>query len=136
MKSPEEIMRDFFAQCPFMEKSSIGINYLGACGKEYSIETVPTDTLIKKYVDGGEVRQYVFVLASREYFDAESSEGAQAARFYERLTQWIEEKNRLGEIPQLGEESLSLSAQSRGYLYAVRGNTARFQIQCRLIYRK
>lgn len=136
MCSSSEKIREFFSRCPLLSGGEINVNYLGTGGKAYSIETVPSAPVVKKYVDGGEVRQYVFVFASREYFDCEELENMDTARFYEELAEWIEEENKNGGLPLLGKESLSLTAETLGYLYSVRGNTARFQIQCRLIYRK
>ncbi len=132
-----ESVRRFFEECPLLEGGRINVNYLGSRGGEFSIECVPAEPVVKRYVDGGCVRQYVFLFASREYYDCDELESMNTALFYEELSRWIEEKNKRGELPEIdGGRAESLEAETMGYLYSVRGNTARFQIQCRLKYRK
>ena len=81
--------------------------------------------------------QYVFVFASREYYDGDREENSDAARFYEELSDWIEERNRSGRLPVLSEgQALRLETQSGGYVLSDKAGTARYQIQMRLIYSK
>ena len=131
-------LKDFFEECPLLEGGRINVNYLGPKKADYSIEGVPSDPVIRRYVDGATLRQYVFVFASREYYDEDQLQNMDTARFYEELGAWIEEKNSRGELPLLkdGCRALILEVSTGGYILSARSGSARFQLQCRLIYRK
>ena len=131
-------LKAFFEECPLLENGRINVNYLGPEKADYSIENVPAAPVVRRYVDGAEVRQYVFVFASREWSDEDRLTNMDTARFYEELGGWIEERNRSGALPLLenGMSALKLEAASGGYVLSAKGGTARFQLQCRLVYRK
>lgn len=131
-------LKAFFEECPLLENGRINVNYLGTKRADYSIESVPSDPVVKRYVDGASLRQYVFVFASREFYDEDQLQNMDTARFYEELGAWIEEKNSSGELPLLedGCRALKLEVSAGGYILSAKAGTARFQLQCRLIYRK
>ena len=131
-------IKAFFEGCPLLENGRINVNYLGRRKADYSIESVPSEPVIRRYVDGTTLRQYVFVFASREFYDEDQLQNMDTARFYEELGAWIEEKNRGGELPLLdgGSRALRLEVSTGGYILSSKPGTARFQLQCRLVYRK
>ncbi len=138
MASIIDSLKDFFAQCPLLEGAWLNVNYLGKNSGDYSLEGLPTSPAIKKYVDGGELRQYAFVFASREYYDEDRLRNTETAEFYERLCAWIEKKNSARELPALedGLTAQRLEVTDTGFVAAAAMGSARFQLQCRLIYRK
>lgn len=131
-------LRDFFEECPLLKDGKINVNYLGSRGEDYSIEAVPSSPVVKRYVDGGELRQYVFVFASREFYDEDRLRNMDTARFYEELCGWIESRSAAGQLPLLddGLTAERLEVTATGYAADANAASARFQIQCRLIYRK
>ena len=132
-----ESLKAFFEECPLLRDGFINVNYLGAKKADYSIESVPSEPVIRRYVDGGSLRQFVFVFASREYYDEDQLRNMDTARFYEELGAWIEERCRARRLPALTEgTALKLEVTAGGYLLSDKAGTARFQLQCRLIYRK
>ena len=52
--------------CPLVSGKKINVNYLGEKPQRYTIESVPSTPIIKKYSDGGTQRQYLWVFSSRE----------------------------------------------------------------------
>ena len=66
-----KILRNYFAECTLLQSGRLNFDYLGIEPVEYTIETVPTEPILKKYVDGSTIRQYPFVFASRESFGAD-----------------------------------------------------------------
>lgn len=103
-----------------------------------TIEQVPGNPLIKRYVDGGEMRQMLFVLASREEYSQQDWKQIAVADFYEKLQDWFEAQNNTKAFPLIGEglSALRFEATSGGYLMSSDMKTARYQIQCRLVYYK
>lgn len=131
-------LREFFEECPLLKNGKINVNYLGSRGADYSIEAVPSSPVVKRYVDGGEIRQYAFVFASREFYDEDRLHNMDIARFYEELCSWIENRSASGQLPKLedGFAAERIEIAATGYIAGANASSARFQIQCRLIYRK
>lgn len=133
---------EFIKECPLLKNSkgggTINVNYLGENAPKYSIDVMTVNPVIRRYPDGGEQRQFLFVLASREAYDRETLANMDVARFYEEFGEWIEEQNHKRKFPKMdkGCTPVSIQVTSSGYLFAVDNKTARFQIQCKLIYNK
>lgn len=124
--------------CPLVDGAKINVNYLGEKARRYTLEQEPVSYIIKRYTDGGSVRQLVFVFASRELFGEEERENLEISRFYEELAEWFDKTSEDGILPELaeGKTALRLEALTGGYLISNDQRTARYQIQCRLIYRQ
>ena len=60
-------LRTYIRKCPALRKYNkavkVNVDYLEDKPTTYSIEEVPSDVVIQKYVDGSSKRQYVFVFA-------------------------------------------------------------------------
>ena len=63
-----EEIRDFLKREGLLKNGKIGVNYLSEKPLHYTVDEVPTDPVIKRYTDGGSLRQCLFVIASREEF--------------------------------------------------------------------
>lgn len=133
-----DCIREYFKTCPLLKKGKINVNYLGEQPVAYTIEQVPSDPMIKRYSDGASQRQCLFVFASREYYDNDVLGNMDMAKFYEELAEWVEGQSEAGVLPVLGEgyQSLDMRTNTSGYLMSADAQTARFQIQMRLIYYK
>lgn len=131
-------VRTFLKTCPLLKGGKINVNYLGEKPARYSVDTVPTDPVIKKYASGDSLRQFLFVFASRECYDENELENMDTAKFYEEFGAWIEEQEKNGVYPELadGLRPARIEVLTSGYLFDSDERTARFQIQCRLIYYK
>ena len=133
---------EFIKGCPLLKNSKSGgvinVNYLGENAPKYSIDVMTVNPIIKKYPDGGSQRQFLFCLASRETYDRETLANMDIARFYEEFGDWIEKQNHTRNFPVMDEgcTPTSIQVNSSGYLFAADNKTARFQIQCRLVYNK
>ena len=103
----------------------------------YSVDTVPCQELVKRYLGGDSLRQFQFVVASRRFYDQNIAENLENLGFFEELCDWIEERSRRRELPELGEgkTAVCLTVTSNAYPFTVADNgTARYQIQLRLEY--
>ena len=85
-----EAIRNYICTCPFLKDGKIGVDYLGDSPREYTIDSVPSSEIIKTYVDGGTLRQCLFIFASREAY------GPTARKNLENIPIWGRTKSRSG----------------------------------------
>lgn len=132
-------LRDYIRKCPCLEKFNnavrVNVNYLAADTTTYTIEEVPTEPILKKYLDGSSKRQYNFIFASRESYGSDVLQNINNSGFYEEFVNWIESNE---ELPILGDnlEALKVEVLTSAYVITVTEDTARFQIQLSLKYMK
>lgn len=132
-------LRAYMLACPLLEDlKKLNVDYLGTGDPgEYSIDTVPADPIVKRYADGGAVKQYLFVFASKEFYGSDPLEQLDRLGFYENLQEWFEQMTESGTLPVLdgGRTSISLETLTSGYIFdSSETNKARYQIQARLKY--
>lgn len=116
----------------------VNVNYLEPSPDTYSIEEIPIEPILKKYVNGDSIRQYAFIFTSREPYGVDVLQNIDNSGFYEDLANEIEENNDNEIFPILedGLEPQEIKVTSTGYAFAVTEDTAQFQIQMRLKYLK
>ena len=136
-----ESVKNFILTCPHLaELAAVNVDFLPDSPDTYSIEEVPTNSVIKTYLDGSQERQYVFVFASRFYYSDETKNNIENSGFYEDFSDWLDEQTQKGILPIMREglTPTKIEAMSSGYLFDISGDlsNARYQIQCRLIYDK
>ena len=134
-----ETVRNYIASCPLLENNAIlGIDKLDSMGIAYTIDAIPSDPIIKRYADGGQLRQFQFVFASRQYYGMNVLENLENSGFYENFVDWIEKNNAMGlsRFINLGmdRKALSIAINSMPYVYDTEENTARYQVQLSLQY--
>lgn len=131
-----ESIYEYFRQCPLLNNERISIDYLGEEAVEYAIEVPPFESLIKRYADGGALKQFAFTFGSRDYYGADIMQNLENSGFYNKLEAWIHEQNKIENLPTLGEKQIAdkIVVDTPGYLFGATADTARYQIQMRLIY--
>lgn len=127
---------DYFLTCPLMGDRKINVDFLPEKSLEYSIDTTPATEIVKQYVDGSSVRQYLFVIRSVQDYGSDVLQNIANSGFFESLSNWLEEQTRKKNFPALpsGKEPQKIEAQSTGYLFVSGPDTGKYQIQCRLQY--
>ncbi|MCR1952874.1 chloramphenicol resistance protein [Clostridium sp. DSM 100503] len=137
-----DALRNYIRNCPHLDTFNnaikVNVNYLEGNPDTYSIEEVPINPIVRKYVNGDSIRQYAFIFTSREPYGIDVLQNIDNSGFYEKFADWIEEQNNKDIFPLLdnGLEPLSIEVTSTGYAFAVTEDTAQFQIQLRLKYLK
>lgn len=135
MKPMIRCIRDYILQFPALKEGCLYVDYLGNTAVEYTVEAVPCDPVYTKYTDGSCMKQFLFLFASREFYSADVNQCIENLSFYEEFERWIWEQNRSGILPDLdGRSPVSLEVLTGGYAFDADENTARYQIQLRLIY--
>ena len=136
-KTIVEALFDWFANCEVLSSDSdLKVDYLGEDAEQYSIETVPCNRVIKKYIDGSEKCQYLFIFASRKLYSEDEQINIANLKFYEELEKWIAEQSINSRLPKLPENctAQAVIVLSSGYVMYNDTKTARYQIQCQLTY--
>ena len=133
-----DALEKYFIGCELLKDGALRVDYLGEKPLEYTIEVLPCDPVVKRYLGGSTVRQYLFAFGSREFYSQERLQNIQNSAFYERLVDWVETKSMSGVLPELpdGMEAQQLEVVSSGYLFDGSMTNARYQIQLRLLYFK
>ena len=133
-----DALEKYFIGCELLKDGALRVDYLGEKPVEYTIEVLPCDPVVKRYLGGSTVRQYLFAFGSREFYSQERLQNIQNSAFYERLADWVETKRMSGVLPELpdGMEAQQLEVVSSGYLFDGSMTNARYQIQLRLLYFK
>lgn len=131
-------MRNLNCLDTFNNAIRVNVNYLEPNADTYSIEEVPVEPIVKKYINGDSIRQYAFIFTSREPYGADVLTNIDNSGFYEKLADEIEKNNNKEIFPVLddGMEALEIKVTSTGYAFAVTEDTAQYQINLRLKYFK
>ena len=134
-----ENIKNYISTCPLLKGENINVNYLGAYPVSYTIDNLPEIPVIRRYCDGGTLRQYCFAFASRDGYDSNSIENMRVAEFFENFAAWIDEQNKNGVLPEMPDKKLipeKIEVIKSGYVYDTARTSARFQVQLRLVYRQ
>lgn len=133
-----EGIEQYFLNCDVLKDGCLRVDFLGNKPVEYAIEVLPCDPVLKRYVGGDTVRQYLFAFGSREYYSQERLQNIENSAFYENFSDWVEEQSQAGNLPELpeGMEAQELKVLSSGYLFDGSMSNARYQIQLQLKYYK
>lgn len=130
-----EAVRDWFLSCPLLQPNTLfSVDKLGADPVEYDIAPLSCNPIVKKFCDGGSIRQFQFAFASREEYDARQN--MKNTAFYEQLTTWLEQQSDKGNLPKLenGRKAQYIEILSSGYVYDTGDSTAIYQMELSLIY--
>lgn len=133
-KSIIKAIREFIAKCPHLHDGKIGVDYLEN-EMAYSIEPTPVAPKDESFIDDSAIKQFAFIFASRESYGQETIQNMLNTEFYEDFSDWIEEQNINGNLPEI-EGIETIECLSTGYAYQTGIDTARYQIQLRITYYK
>lgn len=131
-----ESVRAFVLTYPHLPAGNVLIDYLGSSACEFTLEPVPCNTIYRQYTDGGALKQYLFLLASRFFYADDVRQCADNQKFFEDFAVWVRAQDKAGNLPVLadGRTAVSLEVLTHGYVISEDTGTARYQIQLRLIY--
>lgn len=136
MSSVIEYIRNQIMKCPLLEGDAVNVDYIGEA-MTYSIDSLPCDPVLSKYVDGGEKKQFQFAFTSKEQYDEDSRVNIENSSFFEKFEEWL---GKLGNwknpFPEMDGEKTPVRFEvlNKGYLYDVEEVYAQYRIECRFIY--
>lgn len=130
---------DFIGQCPFLdEMTPVKADYCNEDAISYCVETSAKAKELETYIDGSKVLQLAFVFSSKEVMSDYDDVNIENAIFYEKFSDWVEEQNIAGNLPQLEGKlsSISVTVVSHGYVVQSEADRGRYEIQMKLKYFK
>lgn len=133
-----ECLRNWFKEYDGL-LGRIDVDFLGEETGEYSIDTIPSEEVIKRYRGGGCVKQFQFAISSRRAYDQNITQNVENLKFFEDLTAWVEARAKARNLPMMdgGRTALKIVVTSTAYPFVVsEDGKARYQIQMRLEYYK
>lgn len=137
MKTLIAAVREWLQTYEGLADGRLNVDFLPEEATTYSIDSVPSTEIIKRYLDGSSRRQFLFTIASREFLSEDLAQNIDNQAFYEGLSSWLEWQVKSRNLPQLGEnrQAQSIEVSSTAYPFIVdEHGTARYQLQLRLIY--
>ena len=117
----------------------LDVDFLGEDADTYSIDTIPSEEVIKRYKDGGCVKQFQFAVSSRRFYDQNIAQNIDNLKFFEDLGAWVEQRAKARELPTMdgGRSAQKIVVTSTAYPFIVsEDGKARYQMQMRLEYYK
>lgn len=127
-------IREFIKTLAIVDRfTRINVDYLGETPTEYVIEPIPTERVIKYYVDGSTLNQYAFQFGSREFYSSDVIENMQKSEFYEQFEKCINWCNRQGILPNI-QGIQSIECLNVGTIQDTGTDTAKYSIQMRITY--
>lgn len=142
MQQTAEAIREWFRECPEIHKGNrFGVDHLSADPTEYAIYLSPST--LKSYVDVtgdvivNAVQELSFTFASREKYTADVLQALANHGFYDSVINWIIAQNKSKNFPDISEGSvISIMPSTTQYLFEAGANSGRYQISCKMKYRR
>lgn len=131
-------IRNYLLTYDYFEKndSFINVNFLDVDIGSFSLVPVPTQPLIKKYIDGSSIKQFEFALTSKNTFSEDYAKNIENCGFYLDFENWIDKNNDLGIYPELpeGMEARKIETTTNGILINNETSECIYEITLKLKY--
>lgn len=137
-----QALHAWFRGCPLLASGArVGVDYLADTPAEYAIYATPTTIRTRENVLGEEIPEDIqtqnFIFASQQPYGADTLQNIQNQEFYEGVTNWVLEKNEARQLPSIpGGVVRSIVPTLTAYIADAGADTARYQIQLKLTYRR
>jgi len=114
---------------------------MGANPTEYAIFVTPSLLTSKTDILGNIIfddkQALNFIMASREAYGADVLQNLQNLGFFDEIITWIYKQNKTKNFPEIREGTvISIMPSLTQYLFEAGTDAARYQIQCKLTYRR
>lgn len=133
-------IRTYIAKCPYLnEYARLNVDYLMDEVETYSVnESAGYNPIEFEDILGNQTKQFIFNFDSKLHWNSEIQNNIDNSKFFENFRNWLEENNRKGVYPQLGEYETPffIGAETNGYIFATNADEAIYRIQCKLEYTK
>jgi hypothetical protein len=131
-----ESVRNWLKQYPGLD-GRLDVDFLDEDAETYSIDTIPCEEILKRYLDGSTVKQFQFAVSSRRYYEQNIKQNLSNLKFFEDLTEWVEKQTRARNLPKMdkGRTAQKMVVTSTAYPFDVsEDGKARYQLQMRFEY--
>ena len=101
----------------------------------YSIDKIPTESTVEKWVTGLEIHRDVYSFRSRMEYSQDTINNLNNVGFFERFEDIIKTNNEKGILPNI-EGIEKIECLNCGTMVSADTNTSEFNIQIQITYRK
>lgn len=137
-----ESIREWLAGCPALDaESPFSVDYFGGTPVEYAIFSVPSairyhdNVLGERVPDAVQAIDYIF--GSIEAYGPDVAQNAANLKLYQDVVQWMLDQNAARNFPELAEGRITaVEPTLTGYPIEAAANTARYQINIKITYRR
>lgn len=130
-------IRDYLLTCPYLNEGIVNVDHLSNGVNEYSIDKLSSEPVVKKYTDGSTLRQFQFALTSTKSYSSDYLNNIKNNDFYDLFEKWIEQQNQINNFPKLSDEKIcTIEVVKDSYMVSNQTDTAKYQIQLRILYRR
>lgn len=114
---------------------SINANMLSNDVNNYSIDKIPTNTAVERWVDGTVIRRDVYSFRSRNNYSQSTLDNLLNVGFFEVFESTIKSNNKNRVLPKI-EGIQSIECLNCGSMNNATTNTAEFDIQIQITYKE
>ena len=126
-------IKEFIETCSLLNKNKINVDYLKDKTISYSIDRTPSTPIISTDIIGGKTKQITFDFVVQAPLSSQSVINLANSKFCEDFMEWIENKNRNKEFPDISGMQ-EISCTSPGYILQKTETSAIYIIQMRCQY--
>lgn len=113
----------------------INADFLGDEG-DYSLDKIPTSSVVERWITGDEIHRDVFSLRSRKEYSRDTINNLENIGFFENFEQKIKSNNNEGVLPDI-EGIQKIECLNCGTMSTTEdGNSAIFDIQIQITYKQ
>lgn len=130
-------MAAYLQRFPRLAEERIDLDCLATEEGSFCLYSEPTETVIRRYLDGSSVRRKLFTFAGRRFYGTDLAVQAENAAIFEDLENWLLRQEQFSILPDLGDNrrARELTVFSSGApVYVDEDGTAQYQMQLQLIY--
>ena len=142
MVNNTEQLRIWFRTCPvILSGNRFRVDYVAESPTEYAIYAVPSALKYHENILGEEVPDDIqtqnYIFASKEHYGADIVQNISNLGFHQAVVKWVLEQNAARNFPSWdGGTVKSIVPTLTGYPAQVGTDTAKYQIQLRITYRR
>lgn len=100
----------------------------------YSLDKIPTESVVTRWVTGTEIHRDVYSFRSRKAYSQDTVNNLSNIGFFEKFENAINSNNKKGELPNI-QGIQSIECLNSGTMNSADGNTAIFDIQIQITYK-
>ena len=102
---------------------------------DYSLDKIPTDTNVKRWIIGVAKKRDVYSFRSRKSYQPDTIKNLENIGFFEEFEKIIKSNNERGVLPEI-DNIESIECLNCGTLNNIQGTQATFDIQIQITYRE
>lgn len=135
-----DALYSYFKTAPALANVRLDIDCLQRDPAKFSLDSIPGERIVKKYIDGSSVRRQLFTISSRSPYGPDLDQQAENLEVFGDLEDWLDDQEQLGILPNLGDRRKARSLRVTSSAYPIEvdegqgTSTARYQIQFELTY--